>query len=62
MRGYGLPRYPEIECPDKADITYFGLKGESRRVNVKATSRRYWAKRERMNAKSVIHCELKEMA
>ena len=46
MKPYGVPRHPDVECPDKVDITYYGLAptkhGEKRKPSVKTTARRYW--------------------
>ena len=55
MKPYGVPRYPDVEYPDKVDITYYGLApsrhGERRRSSVKKTSRRYWKHRARIEGK-----------
>jgi hypothetical protein len=61
MRAYGLPRDPNLECPDLVDIQKFGLKSSKSRVrnisgNVKnsfrssdrkSAARRVWKKKER---------------
>lgn len=48
MKPYGVPRYPDVECPDKVDITVYGLAphrhGEKRRSSVKRWARRRWKK------------------
>ena len=60
MKAYGIPRYTDLQSPDKQDILNFGLKSSKGRLckkggdirsSQKATSkqatRRYWKKKER---------------
>lgn len=47
MKPYGIPRDPDAEFPDKADISRFGLKGERRRSKAKRQTRRYWKRKAR---------------
>jgi len=51
MKPYGIPRHPDVECPDKVDITYYGLApsrhGEKRRSLPKRRVRRYWKRKAR---------------
>lgn len=61
MKPYGVPRVPELEGPDLADIANFGLKagrlhpkwtanGDSKR-----RARRVWKKKERQKIKNDLH-------
>lgn len=66
MKGYGLPRVPELEYPDINDIKYFGLKSSTGRVadgrddhghqraKNRRAARRYWKKAERARSKTDI--------
>lgn len=47
MKPYGVPRVPEVEFPDKADIKRFGLSTSDRCSRVdrgKKKARRIWKK------------------
>jgi hypothetical protein len=58
MKGYGLPRYSDLECPDCADINLYGLKSTyGMRLNNRKRSRRLWKKKERAKAKRELHNE-----
>jgi hypothetical protein len=65
MRGYGLPRIPDVESPDVADIHLYGLKtrvgGKDYHKNkkAKAASRRWLKKRARRDAKHEIQINVK---
>lgn len=65
MRGYGLPRNKDIECPDKVDITWYGLApsryGEKRRSSVKRRIRTVIKKVERSRKKVETYKELQEL-
>lgn len=67
MLPYGIPRVPEVEYPDCADLHRFAFKsrdgrsdGKSiiRNVRNKKQTRRYWKRKERKRAKSEIKKEL----
>jgi len=71
MKGYGLPRYPDIEAPDLVDIGVYGLKTStgqllskggdyhgSTRTNKRNKARRFWKKQARITAKRNIYKEL----
>lgn len=65
MKAYGVPRVPDLECPDIADIKLFGLKsaigtlrqkggdfkGYFKNKKAKAEARRVWKKKERQKQK-----------
>jgi hypothetical protein len=72
MKPYGVPRVPDVEYPDVADIQKFGLKSSIGRIagkggdikgyqrpNQKAYSRRIWKKKIRKLANKEIEGELK---
>ena len=72
MRPYGLPRHPDVECPDKVDITYYGLsptqyvdaisgrtKREKRRSLPKRHTRRRWKRAARRQGHKTIVYELR---
>ena len=68
MLAYGLPRYPDVEFPDVADIKNYGLKSSIGRVPKKSgvipsyfkssvdkrQVRRYWKRRARQAAKKEL--------
>jgi len=71
MKGYGLPRYPDMDAPDLADIANYGLKTStgqlkskggdfrgSARTKRRNTARRFWKKQARIEAKRTIYNEL----
>jgi hypothetical protein len=56
VRGYGLPRYGDVENPDVADIQLYGLKTSAggrcyQKPRFKKSSRRIWKRKERAFAK-----------
>jgi len=65
MKAYGIPRVLEVEYPDLGDIRRFGFKSSVsrpknksgdhknsfRNSNSKASTRRIWKKKERINSK-----------
>ena len=69
MKAYGLPRTLDLECPDLADIHYYGLKSSKssilrlggdrhnsfRSPIKKRITRRYWKKAYRASVKIVVH-------
>lgn len=72
MKPYGVPRDLNLECPDKIDITYFGLKtsigqlkkkgGDYPSKDTKSRNffRRVWAKRARGYSKKFVRKELED--
>jgi hypothetical protein len=65
MRGYGLPRYDDVENPDVVDIRLYGLKTSigGRRYQkpfAKKCSRRIWKRKERALAKKYCKDAFKE--
>jgi len=65
MRGYGLPRYGDVENPDVVDIRLYGLKTSigGRRYQkpfAKKCSRRIWKRKERALAKKYCKDAFKE--
>lgn len=72
MKGYGLPRNLDVQSPDCADISLYGLKssfysfakhGKDRKgmkPSAKARARRIWKKKERLAAKRNISKEKEE--
>lgn len=72
MKAYGLPMNKDLECPDIADIKFYGLKTSIGSVKGKGgdyctlyfnttakkkTARRFWKKRERRLTKALILAE-----
>lgn len=54
MKPYGIPRVPDVEYPDKADIKRFGFSTTDRCSKAdrgKNSSRRIWKKKERARVK-----------
>lgn len=48
MRGYGLPRRVNRDCPSKAEVQYFGLSSRyGERFRHKTKVRRIWKRRAR---------------
>lgn len=71
MRGYGLPRHPDLDAPDLVDIGVYGMKTStgqlqsqggdyhgSTRKHKRNRQRRFWKKQERVHAKRDIYKEL----
>ena len=62
MRGYGLPRNKEVECPDVADIINYGLRTALGSLDGRAyqnskskkRARRIWKKKARRDNKQVV--------
>ena len=68
MKPYGLPRTPDIESPDIADIQMYGLKSSAGRCfkangeyksytrssKVRKRVRRIWKRRERQHGKQLL--------
>lgn len=53
MKPYGLPRNDDVASPDKADIKLYGLSAPDRCARAdrgKASSRRIWKKKARIEA------------
>jgi len=67
MHGYGLPRNPDVGCPDVLDIKTYGLNYSAggrdyfKNKETKARQRRIWKRIERHSAKMAIQKELDEM-
>jgi len=61
MKKYGIPRTPDVEYPDVADILRYGLRGVRNFIGERRRkARRFWKKREREQAKRDIRKELDE--
>jgi len=60
MKPYGVPRHPDVECPDKLDITIYGLsvRGEKRKSKGKKRRRRIWKKLARLANKLLCKEEI----
>lgn len=61
MKAYGIPRRLEIQYPDLADISLYGLSAPDRCARAyrgKKSSLRIWKKKERLAAKKGIQREL----
>ena len=60
MKGYGLPRTKDIECPDLGDIAMYGLKAGklhpkwTANGDNKKRTRRIWKKMERGRVRKVL--------
>lgn len=60
MKPYGVPRVPETEYPDKADIKKFGFSTSdrcSKKDRGKTSARRVWKRKARIENKKL--CEEK---
>lgn len=73
MKPYGIPRLPELEFPDVADIQSLGLSSHAGRIHGrsgdfrpyirganKARTRRYWKRKARAVGRTEINEGLKE--
>ena len=72
MKPYGLPRFPEIECPDVSDIQRFALKSSVgrlpateyknyiRKAQNRTATRRYFKKQARRLSKQQIGIDIIE--
>lgn len=73
MKPYGIPRIPELEFPDVADIQHLGLASHAGRLpgrsgdyrpyirgENKAKTRRYWKRKARAAGKREIQANLRE--
>jgi len=64
MKPYGIPRVPEVEFPDVADIRHFGRKTSIGRLSSKGrgysngaskrTTRRYWKRCARRDSVRIV--------
>jgi|SaaInl4_150m_RNA_FD_contig_61_270367_length_454_multi_1_in_0_out_0_1 hypothetical protein len=74
MRGYGLPRHKDVECPDLVDIRVYGLKTSTGQIKSKGgdyrgstktklrnESRRRLKKNERNGAKMGIRKQIMDL-
>ena len=74
MKPYGLPRNNDVACPDCVDINYYGLKSSKSRVakygviknsfrsvKTKASVRRIWKRKARIEGQKEITKALTEV-
>jgi hypothetical protein len=60
MTPFGLPRHPDLEHPDKADIKRFGLASTDRCARAdrgKTSTRRIWKKKARAAQRAQLRQE-----
>jgi hypothetical protein len=65
MKPYGIPRVPEIECPDLVDLHIFALKASKGNIKntfkssiSKRATRRIWKKKARINNKKLCKVDI----
>jgi len=58
MKAYGIPRWKDVEYPDKADINLYGFPSRAGKIRNRKENRRIFKKIERLHARQNIRKEL----